>query len=1068
VTATTDAEDSAVDSDRSNAPFPAPEIGQLVEVRKRQFVVADVSRSSLPPNPHDPSPPPPQHLVTLTSIEDDALGEEIQVIWEVEAGARVLERATLPTVGRFDDPEKLRAFLHAVRWGAVTDADFDALQAPFRAGIAIEDYQLDPVVRAIRTPRANLLIADDVGLGKTIEAGLVIHELLLRHRARSVLIVCPASLQLKWRDEMAEKFGLEFRIVDTSLLRELRRSRGIHTNPWTHFPRLISSIDWLKRDTPMRMMRDALPPMPGYPRRFDILVVDEAHNVAPTGSANYAVDSQRTRAIRHIAPHFEHRLFLTATPHNGFQESFVSLLELLDDQRFARGVPPDREQLATVMVRRMKDDIVDWNGRPRFAVRKILPIEVDYTDDEQRAHSLLAEYARRREEAAEGEGGQYATHFVLTLLKKRLFSSPPAFALTLDKHVTTLASGSEKAPSRQTLSILRRAVDEVDEEYADDDERESAEGEAVDTAGSLFDMLSERERTILDELASWAARAGSTPDSKAKALIEWLDRYIRPHGTWSDERVIVFTEYRATQNWLLEILAGAGFAEGGRVMTLYGGMATADRERIKAAFQAQPDESPVRILLATDAASEGIDLQNHCHLMIHAEIPWNPNRLEQRNGRIDRHGQPADEVLIHHFVGSGWEEKAGSAGRTTGDLAGDLEFLYRAALKVDRIRVDLGRVGPVIAQQLQDAMLRPGVSSLDTTAAEEQASAARQQLEIERDISERIGRLHDRLLQSRHHLEIEPENVERVVRTALDISGQPRLEPTTLPGVDERVFEMPHFVGTWARCTEGLAHPHTGHRRPITFEQTVTPGRDDVVLVHLEHRLVQMCLRALRAETWAHDGRLARVTAEFVPDSVLDTPGVVAHARLVVIGESRHRLHEEIITAGGLVRSGRFRRFDTREQLESALGSVIPRLPAVDILEQLVEFWPSIEEPVQAAVDARVRDRMQHLSHTLDRRRDREVEDMTQILTELSTTIESQLSDPKQMALFQVAENSWTDREQEQLRRNHDSLMRRMATIPTEIENEAAAIRRRYSTPQERTFPVALTFLIPESMAGRS
>ncbi len=177
------------------APYPVPEQGQLVEVRRRQFVVAEVVRSALPTDGRSP-----QHLVTLTSIEDDALGEQLQVVWEIEPGARILERAGLPRPGGFDDPERLEAFLNAVRWGAITDADYQALQSPFRSGITIEDYQLDPVVRAIQMPRANLLIADDVGLGKTIEAGLVIQELILRHRARTVLVVCPASLQIKWRD----------------------------------------------------------------------------------------------------------------------------------------------------------------------------------------------------------------------------------------------------------------------------------------------------------------------------------------------------------------------------------------------------------------------------------------------------------------------------------------------------------------------------------------------------------------------------------------------------------------------------------------------------------------------------------------------------------------------------------------------------------------------------------------------------------------------------------------------------------------------------------------------------
>ena len=1051
----------------TTAPFPVPEIGQLAEVRKRQWVVSDVYRSSIPPNPHDPNPHPPQHLITLSSIEDDALGEELQVIWEVEPGVRVHDRASLPTVEGFDDPARLRAFLHAVRWGAITDADFDALQAPFRSGIAIEDYQLDPVVRAIRMPRANLLIADDVGLGKTIEAGLVIQELLLRHRARTVLVVCPASLQIKWRDEMAEKFGLEFRIIDTELLRQLRRSRGIHTNPWTHFPRLIASIDWLKRDTPMRMMRDALPPIPGYPRRFDILVIDEAHNVAPTGSSNYATDSQRTQAIRQIAPHFEHRLFLTATPHNGYQESFTSLLELLDPQRFARGIPPDPEQLAAVMVRRLKDDIVDWKGDPRFARRKIVPIEVTYTKEEQGAHQLLSEYAGLRRKAAAEEGNRFATEFVLKLLKKRLFSSPAAFAATLEKHRDTLARGPKTKTSKPTVGILRRAIDQVEEDYADDDEREAAEAQAVDTAGSLLDHVSDGELEILDELQAWADRAEGKADSKAEALLEWLHANLKPDGEWSDQRVIIFTEYRATQNSLQSVLAAAGFTDDDRMMTMYGGMDTDQRETVKAAFQASPADSAVRILLATDAASEGIDLQNHCHLMVHTEIPWNPNRLEQRNGRIDRHGQRAEEVLIHHFVGEGWQERAGKAA-AKGDLAGDLEFLYRVALKVDDIREDLGRVGPVIAEQIETAMLKRDLDELDTTLAEQQAKEARKQLGIERDIRDRIARLHDRLLETRKRLELTPENVHRVVEVALDVLDQPSLQPTEHADADGDVFEMPDFVGTWARCEEGLAHPHTGHRRPITFDHDLIPDRDDVVLVHLEHRLAQMCLRALRAEIWAPDSqkRLHRVTAELVLDDDLDTPAVVAHARLVVIGESRHRLHEEIIRAGGTIRGGRFRRFDTVSALESALTAGRAVLPDPEMLDELVEIWSNIEGSVGEALEARVRDRVQYLDSTLERRRDKEVEDMTQVLIDLRATIESQLTDPQQMALFAAASDAWTEREQDQLRRNLDSLEARVAAIPAEIEQEAAEIRRRYAEPTPRLFPVALTFLVPESLAG--
>jgi len=149
-------------------------------------------------------------------------------------------------------------------------------------------------------PRVNLLVADDVGLGKTIEAGLVVQELLLRHRVRSVLIVCPSSLQIQWQEEMRDKFGLEFRIIDSETISQLSRKRGIHVNPWTHFPRLITSIDYLKRERPLRSFKETLPSgdEPTYPRAYDLLIVDEAHNVAPSGRGKYATDSMRTSAIR--------------------------------------------------------------------------------------------------------------------------------------------------------------------------------------------------------------------------------------------------------------------------------------------------------------------------------------------------------------------------------------------------------------------------------------------------------------------------------------------------------------------------------------------------------------------------------------------------------------------------------------------------------------------------------------------------------------------------------------------------------------------------------------------------
>src|SRR5215813_12575968 len=464
-----------------------PQVGQLVIVRKRPFVVMEIVPSIVGGMDVNSGS---TNLVSLSSVEDDGLGEELQVVWELEPGATIQQQSTLPDPSRFDHPKRLQAFLDAVQWGAVSQADDKALQSPFRSGIEIDEYQLDPVVRALSMPRVNLLIADDVGLGKTIEAGLVVQEMILRHRVRSVLIVCPSSLQLQWQEEMRDKFGLEFRIIDSESISQLRRKRGIHVNPWSHFPRLITSIDFLKRERPLRLFREILPgpDEATYPRKFGLLILDEAHNCAPSGRGKYATDSLRTQALRVLAPHFEHKLFLTATPHNGYPESFTALLELLDNQRFARGTPPDRKQLDAVMVRRLKSELPPkWDGSPRFPKRVLEPLEVDYTKEERAIHAALRQYAELRQARCDDNAEKFATEFVLKTLKKRLFSSPAAFAATLEQHEKSLYTARRsRGAERPSLGILQRELDRIEEDYAGDSEYDEATSDAVDAASRLF------------------------------------------------------------------------------------------------------------------------------------------------------------------------------------------------------------------------------------------------------------------------------------------------------------------------------------------------------------------------------------------------------------------------------------------------------------------------------------------------------------------------------------------------------------------------------------------------------
>jgi superfamily II DNA or RNA helicase len=1041
-----------------------PEVGQVVRCRDQVWAANEVVTSALPDEQVNGAGR--HHLVSLSSLEDDGFGQELDVIWEVEPGTEIIPRQELPrpVAGQLDPPGKLDAFLDAVRWGAVATADAQALQAPFRAGITIEDYQLDPVVRALGMPRVNLLVADDVGLGKTIEAGLVVQELLLRHRAHSVLVVCPASLCVKWQEELRDRFGLEHRIVNTEAVRQLRRERGVGANIFTSFPRLIVSIDWLKDRRAQSLLDEVLAGVDHRrsPRTFDLLIVDEVHAAAPSGRGRYAVDSLRTKAIRRLAPHCEHRLFLSATPHNGYQESFTALLELLDPQRFARGMEPKPDQLARVLVRRLKRELRDElpprpDGSPRFAERRVEPIEASYPEGERRAHALLERYSTLRRDRTQKPAQRTAAEFVTLLLKKRLLSSPAAFANTLVEHRRSLDKAADDSSVRAATEIQMRAAWDRAEDESGDDDTEDPTAEALATAARGQAPLTDDERAVLDELAGWAEQQRHRPDARADALFAWLTDVCRVGDGWTGERVIIFTEYRDTQKWLHDLLLARGFGgkNGERISLLYGGMDTETRERTKAEFQADPTRSAVRILLATDAASEGIDLQRHCWRLLHWEIPWNPSRLEQRNGRVDRHGQPAPVVEVRHFVPEGWETDSSS-------FAAELGFLSQVARKVEQIRDDLGSVGPVLADQVSAAMLG-GPRLFDDKAIDSARSKpGTGVLRVERQLREGLARCHEKLQASIDELGLTPDRIEQVVATALDVAHQPTLRP----GDEAGTFWLPALSGTWQRSSEGMFDRLSGQPLPLSFDRDVVGSRDDVVLAHLGHRLVARSLRLLRSKVWATGGddRLARVTARSVPAGVagLDAGDValIAHARLVLTGAGGHRLHEELIVAGGRLRGSRFSRIDAQRDLRELLVAAGPAAPE-DGLDQLLSSWDAVAAPgLTRALERRSEDVQDSKLRELEKRAEVEGESLRSVLTDLETQIRAELRSlelerAEQLSLFSAPE-------QAQSEQDLDALRRRLDEIPAEIEREVAAIGQRFADPETHLFPAAVTILVTD------
>jgi hypothetical protein len=482
----------------------------------------------------------------------------------------------------------------------------------------------------------------------------------------------------------------------------------------------------------------------------------------------------------------------------------------------------------------------------------------------------------------------------------------------------------------------------------------------------------------------------------------------------------------------------------------------------------------VRILLATDAASEGIDLQRHCHRLVNYDIPFNPNKLEQRIGRIDRYGQ-REVAEVRHFVGAGYEKAR------PGSYEDDLEFLSRVAVKVARMEEDLGAVNAVLAAAVQERLLgrlRPDFDVDRATEAEakrnRRAVGVAGAVPAEQNVGDQVRRLRAQLDESIADLHIAPANLERVVSTALELDGQLPLERV----IDEKYLaegflRVPTLTGSWARTTRGLAFKlkdKADQERPITFDPGAVDGRDDVVLAHLGHPLTAMATSLLRAAMWGGRSDLNRVTALVSDDPAVETTVLAAFARLVLIGHDGTQLHEEIIHAGGWLREtttgARFTRIDSVELLarllDQALDASRLRAASEPVQSRLAAAWPPARGGLQAAIEARRRTRQDSLTRALERRRDEEIDRITANLDQFAASLRAAISerDPDSGQLTLALEL-------DQQRRDRASWERRLGEIGAERDREVALIRERYRVVDHHVFPAAVVFVVPHQEAIR-
>ena len=506
-------------------------------------------------------------------------------------------------------------------------------------------HQLEAVYEhLLKLPRVRFLLADDAGAGKTIMAGLLVRELKLRGLIERTLVVCPANLAFQWQRELKEKFDETFLVFKGS---DLRDQFGV--NQWLEQPQVITSLDLAKRTDVLPGLRQA---------HWDLVIVDEAHRMSARDETH---KSQRYKLGELLRDAADHLLLLTATPHKGDPQNFTLFLQLLDRDAYA-DVASVRAALdrgrAPFYLRRTKEAMVcfpergadgAWAARPVFTKR--LPRTASFTVDgpEFALYEEVTRFVKRQSRlaAARDDPRARAVGFLMSLYQRRLASSARAMRRSLENRARRLEDGLERAQAlAQAAPPDLPAPEELDEMEEAERERLEEMLEAVTLAGDAEQV---REETA--ELRRLAREAAAVERAGAEAKLGRLRVVLREEGFFdrADQRLLLFTEFRDTLDYLLERLREWGFAVG----CIHGGMPPGGRDEPGTRVHAEQQfrDGDVQMLVATEAAGEGINLQC-CHVLFNYDIPWNPNRLEQRMGRIHRYGQRRDCLIVNFVAGN--------------------------------------------------------------------------------------------------------------------------------------------------------------------------------------------------------------------------------------------------------------------------------------------------------------------------------------------------------------------------------------------------------------------------------
>jgi superfamily II DNA or RNA helicase len=678
------------------------EIGQRVLFRSLSWEVADTSSDA---------------FVELFGLSDENRGRRVRVLLGLDGAA--IERAETPplrwTIGETGwDVRQWKALHDAFRFtlshsrGNLASVDWGRL--------ILEPYQLEPLRQIEKLPFPRLLLADDVGLGKTAEAGLILFRLMQKRRAERVLVLCKAQPEPeRWQRELAEKFGIEAVVInDHTDFTRLRKAVPSHLNVFGYYPRIIMSMHFAIRPHILADLQREV--------RWDVAIIDEAHHVAERDSGR----KQLAELGRVVAERAEALLLLTATPHDGKGTSYASLIRLLDPYAV---IDPDSINFNLVnplVVRRLKHEVEKADGS-RFLQRKITVLDVEgyrskaerYLERGLRAYATRLEKIAKHFEETNQSAKAFGATFLGTFFRKRLASSVYACRLSLEERLKTIQEGPQPPKTDDVALETPTLWEAAESDLTDAPALVTDDAPSTEALEGLVFSDGKTEAEVVEDLLARAGKIVEEKESKVQALLALLERLL----SHSQEKVVIFTEFRHTLDLLERVLKQNGY--GSMILTYHGATPPAEREEKRQAFLNDPR---ARIFLATDAASEGINLHKSCNILIHVEVPWNPNRYEQRNGRIDRYGQRQQpEVFL--LVATGSVEQR----------------IARVVVeKLERINRELGSVSNVFPLT-QKVSVESFLSQLDTQQNAENEETLEENAEQGQDLEKLAQKVDDLL-----------------------------------------------------------------------------------------------------------------------------------------------------------------------------------------------------------------------------------------------------------------------------------------------------------------------------------